>query len=284
MTGDRDLDLYLAGRISAEVALVRRLLAGASPDEVAARLGPSDSPRGRALLDLIAARRDGLRQLCDMFTEMDHLRQDAAPEDSIPLIRETFDRAVAISPEASVAAYSLGDRDILAAATNEIVAWLDDVGLIGPEADVLDFGCGIGRIAAALAPRVRSALGLDISPAMIGEARRRCTAPNLEFEITSGADLAFLPAARFDLVLAVDSVPYLVQAGRALAERLVADAARVLRDGGALVILNLSYRSDPAADVLDAKRWAAAHDFVPAVLGDAPFTLWDGRAFVLRRR
>ena len=38
----------------------------------------------------------------------------------------------------------------------------------------------------------------------------------------------------------MDSFPYLMQAG--VAERHVAEAARMLRPGGALAILNLSYR------------------------------------------
>ena len=54
------------------------------------------------------------------------------------------------------------------------------------------------------------------------------------------------PAA-FDLVLAIDSFPYIVQTGAAMAVRHVADAARVLRPGGALCILNLSYRNDAGA-------------------------------------
>ena len=83
-----------------------------------------------------------------------------------------------------MAAYSLGDTAVLAAATDEIVAWLVAMDLIGPDSDVLDFGCGIGRIAAAVAPRVRSVIGLDLSPGMIAEARRRPGAGNLRFATT----------------------------------------------------------------------------------------------------
>jgi SAM-dependent methyltransferase len=283
VTGDRDIGLYLSGRISAEVALARLLLAGASPDGIVERLAPDETPRGRALLRVIAARRESLWELRAMFADLDHGEPTTEPAEAVERIRRLFDRAVAVSPEASVAAYSLGDPTILAAATNEIVAWLDEERLIGPLSDVLDLGCGIGRVAASLTVRVRSVLGLDVSQAMIDEARRRGTAPNLRFAVSSGADLAPVPTAAFDLVLAVDSFPYLMQAGQALAERHVADAARILRAGGALAILNLSYRGDPAADVADAARWAAAHGFAAIVLGDAPFKLWDGRAFLLRR-
>jgi SAM-dependent methyltransferase len=107
--------------------------------------------------------------------------------------------------------------------------------------------------------------------------------PNLRFDATPGTDLAALAAASFDLVLAVDSFPYLVQAGRAVADRHLADAARVLRRGGAFAILNLSYRGDPEADRVDAARWAATGGWTLAVDGATPFALWDGAAFLLRR-
>ena len=51
----------------------------------------------------------------------------------------------------------------------------------------------------------------------------------------------------------------------------------------AFTILNLSYRGDMEADRADAARWAAAGGWTVAVDGAAPFTLWDGAAFLLRR-
>jgi cyclopropane fatty-acyl-phospholipid synthase-like methyltransferase len=283
VTGAEDVGLYLEGRISAEVAVARLLLAGASPDEIAETLASDDTPRVRELLHVVAIRREILRKSRAVFTEVVHEEPMGTSSATVERIGHMFDRAVAVSPEASVAAYSLGDPVILATATDEIVTWLGAARLIGPESDVLDVGCGIGRVAAALAGRVRSILGLDVSRAMIDEARRRCTAPNVTFGASVGTDLARVPSAAFDVVLAVDSFPYLMQAGPMLAERHVADAARILRADGALVILNFSYRGHPAADIADAVRWAAAYGFVGGVLGDVPFKLWDGRAFVLHR-
>ena len=98
---------------------------------------------------------------------------------------------------------------------------------------------------------------------------------------TSGHDLSMFDDASFDLVYAVDSFPYLVQAG--VAEAHVAGAARVLRPGGALAVLNLSYRCDLDLDRADAARWAGAHGLVLEAAGATPFALWDGVAFVFRR-
>ena len=84
-------------------------------------------------------------------------------------------------------------------------------------------------------------------------------------------------------MLAVDSFPYLVQAGVSVAERHVAEAARILRPGGTLAVLNLSYRG-LEADRADAARWAVTYGFRLDRDGETPFTLWDGAVFLFRRR
>jgi SAM-dependent methyltransferase len=282
------LRLCLAGGISPEVALARLVLAGLPPEAIGARLSvlPAGDPRAEALARLHRACGGGLGDLRAMLAAsgLDHAAAPAEPEAAVARLAAAFDRAVVVAPEASVAAYSLNDPAVLAAATGEIVEWLEREALIGPDRDVLDLGCGIGRVSAALAPRCRSVLGLDVSPNMVEEARRRHGAvPGLRFDTTSGTGLGALASASFDLVLAVDSFPYVMQAGEALADPHLCDAARVLRRGGALAILNLSYRGDLEADRTDAARWAAAGGWTLAVNGTAPFTLWDGTAFLLRR-
>jgi SAM-dependent methyltransferase len=270
MTDSDALSLCLAGRISAQVALARLILGGATPDAIEKRLAGARGARAEALRRLLADR-DGLGRLAEVAACVDHA---AGGQGALAALRDGFDRAAAISPEAGVAAYSLGSPDLLRAATEELVSWLAACGLL--RGDVLDLGCGIGRVAAALAPHVDSVLGLDIAPGMIAEARRRHGA-SARFAVTDGTRLA-LPDESLDLILAVDSVPYLVQAG--VAEDHVADAARVLRPGGALAILNLSYRG-PEADEADARRWAVLRGLTLACAGEQPFRVWDGRAFLL---
>ena len=268
-----DLDavgLCLQGRISAPVALARLILAGTPPEDIAARLVGVGGPTAEALRRLLASR-NRLDQLAAIAAEVNHSATGPA---ALRALREGFDRAAAISPEASVAAYSLGDPALLGAETEELRAWLAARGLL--RGDVLDVGCGIGRVAAALAPHVDSVLGLDIAPGMIAEARSRHGAV-ARFEMTDGTRLA-LPENRFDLILAVDSFPYLVQAG--VAEDHAADAARLLRGGGTLAIINLSYRGlEP--DRADARRWAGANGLTLVCDGEQPFRIWDGRAFLL---
>jgi SAM-dependent methyltransferase len=266
---------WRAGGISAEVALARLVLDGRDLDAVAAELTDEDAP----LRDLLLERREALRRMSEMLREAaaDH---EIRGGDAIARTRAVFDRAVAHSPEASVATYSLGDPAILARATDEIVTWLGARGLLG--GDALDLGCGIGRVATALAPHMRSVLGVDVSPAMIAEAERRhggC--PKLCFAVTDGAGIAHLP--RCDLIIAVDSFPYLMQAGVGLAEAHVREAASLLRDGGALVILNLAYGSDAGRDRAQIGEWATRYSYRVICDGEMPFRLWDGLAFVLSR-
>lgn len=286
MSLDRPIKDCLAARISPEVAVARMLLAGVATEGIAASLARhrpgSDDARWTAMARLVEGRGAALDRLAAEVAS-NGAQHDASGEDGLARIAAFFDRAVAHSPEASVALYSLGDPAILAQATAEIVGWLHANQLLHAEADVLDLGCGIGRIAAALAPLCRSVLGLDVSAGMVAEARRRVALANVRFDRTAGRDLDALPGGAFDLVLATDSFPYIVQAGPDVVDRHVAGAARMLRPGGALVVLNFSYRGDRAADRADAAALAAAHGLSLEQDGTTPFGVWDGTAFVLRR-
>ncbi|RAI37621.1 class I SAM-dependent methyltransferase, partial [Rhodoplanes roseus] len=170
-----------------------------------------------------------------------------AGTDAVTHWAAVFDRACSQSPEASVALYSLGRPALLDAVTDEIVAWLSARGLLGPERTVLDLGCGIGRFLTALSGRVRLVVGVDVSAVMTETARRRTRGlADTAVVRTGGRDLACMAPAAVDLVLAVDSFPYLVQAG--VAARHLEDIHHVLRPGGTLAVLNWSYGGDAAAD------------------------------------
>ena len=279
----------LAGRISAPVALMRLLLSGLTAAALVEGLAAMRAPRGpasaglAALVDLARRQRDNLALLERMVAAGADHRPAASAEEGIAASRAMFDRLVRISPEASVAAYSLGDPALLEAATREVVDWLRGLGPLEGRPAVLDLGCGIGRLAAALAPQAGRVLGLDVSPGMVEAARARCGGvPELRFAVCSGRDLAEQGDAAFDLVLAVDVFPYLVQADLALAERHVAEAARVLRPGGSLVVLNFSYRGEEA-DRQDLARMAARSGLAVRRGGVRPLRLWDGLAFWLQR-
>jgi SAM-dependent methyltransferase len=117
---------------------------------------------------------------------------------------------------------------------------------------------------------------------MIEEARRRCAdLRNVHFEPCNGRDLGRYSARRFDLILAVDSFPYLFAACPGIVDRHLQDGARILRPGGSAVILNFSYRGDDEADRSDIERLAGTCGFIVERAGTRDFRLWDGVTFLL---
>ncbi|TCH98404.1 class I SAM-dependent methyltransferase [Roseococcus sp. SYP-B2431] len=260
---------------------MRLALAGLSEEAITAAL--EEDERLAPLLALARRQGSGLRRLEAMVRSGAGHGPGGSPDDAVAASRAMFDRLVRISPEASVAAYSLGDPALLEAASAEVTAWLHGLELLEGRPRILDLGCGIGRMAQALAPHAGGILGLDVSVGMIEVARARCAGtPGVEFALTSGHGLEELPSAGFDLLLAVDVFPYLVQAGGAVAERHVADAARLLGPGGSLVILNYSYRGI-GQDRADLRGMAGRHGFALLRSGTRELALWDAHAFWLRR-
>jgi len=268
------IELCLAGRISPQVALARAVLAGVTQAEIFARLEGCDGRvAGGLRRALNQSGLDCLRRTADAYG-IAHTPTDLAS------LRAAYDRAVAESPEAAVAAYSLGDAETLANATAEIAAWVKHRGLTGRDCDMLDLGCGIGRIAQAVAPDVRRVIGIDISSGMLAEAWQRLRCYSNICLIQTGGPAIPLANGSIDLVLAVDTFPYIVLAG--LAEATMSEISRILRPRGAVAILNLSYRG-LEADRDDIARWSARHEFQVVESGAAPFRLWDGTAFLMRR-
>jgi SAM-dependent methyltransferase len=205
-------------------------------------------------------------------------------EEAVQRLADNFDAAARASPEASVALYSLGDPRLLAAATDEIVSWMRQGGLLGKERTILDIGCGIGRLEYALHAEVRHIVGTDISREMVELAQRRCAGlEGVSIRRVSGLDLADFSDGTFDTVLAVDSRPYLVSAGGDLAGRHFAEAARILRREGDLLILNYSYRGNLDLDRDDVAQHACANDLAVIENGSHPLRLWDAAAFRLRK-
>ncbi len=93
---------------------------------------------------------------------------------------------------------------------------------------VLDLGTGTGVVALALAERYPEAevVGIDLSPAMIEEARRKLPADpasRVRFEVGDASSLAY-PAGSFDLVVLSNMIPF------------YDELARVVAPGGTLVL------------------------------------------------
>lgn len=100
----------------------------------------------------------------------------------------------------------------------------------GGDARVLDAGCGAGRMSRYLAERGCLVEGVDLSSSMVAMGRR--DHPDLVFTVGSLTDLPY-PDDRFAGVLLWYSIIHTPPAGQA---RIFAEAARVLRPGGHLLV------------------------------------------------
>src|SRR5690606_25216152 len=100
---------------------------------------------------------------------------------------------------------------------------------------VVDIGCGMGTFAIECARRGAVALGVDPAPAALPAAPRVAKAEGLRRASSARADGVRLPLAdgSMDQALAADVTERL---GEATLASLLAEAARVLRPGGRLVL------------------------------------------------
>jgi ubiquinone/menaquinone biosynthesis C-methylase UbiE len=117
----------------------------------------------------------------------------------------------------------------------DALADLDRLGMCARRDDALDFGCGVGRLTVALTAYFGSVTGVDISPSMLGHARKlHAASPRCRFVLNDRLDLQAFPSSCFDLVyssLVLQHMP------TALAGGYLAEFVRVVRPGGAVVIL-----------------------------------------------
>jgi SAM-dependent methyltransferase len=124
-----------------------------------------------------------------------------------------------------------------------------ELGRPARHATALDFGCGVGRLTRALGAHFDEVLGIDISEAMIGNARRlNAGHPHCSFALNVAADLGSLSDESFDLVHTRIVLQH--QPSRAAIERYLSELLRVLRTDGLLVFqlpsrLSLAVRAQP---------------------------------------
>jgi len=156
-----------------------------------------------------------------------------------------------------------------------------------PGGDLLDVGTGTGRMLEVLAPRFRQAHGIDLSREMLAVARANLERANLDNCSIRHADMYRLPfgEASFDAVTIHQVLHYAEEPAEAIAE-----AARVLRPGGVLLVVDFAphdlenLRSEHAHrrlgfDDSEVGAWCAAagleaEDIVHLPGGPLTVTVW----------
>jgi SAM-dependent methyltransferase len=116
-------------------------------------------------------------------------------------------------------------------------------------ARLIDLGCGAGQLCVHAASLGWRAVGVDVAPAMIEEAR--AGAGDLEIEwLVARYDRSGLPDAEFDAVTAMGLIEYLEED-----DTLFAEAVRLLRPGGRFAVScrNRLYNLFSANDYTEAE-------------------------------
>ncbi|MFF9839271.1 class I SAM-dependent methyltransferase [Streptomyces sp. NPDC013740] len=118
------------------------------------------------------------------------------------------------------------------------LSWLAEV---TPDARVLDYGCGYGRVMAELSEHgFRDVSGVDLSPALIERGRQ--LQPDLRFAVLESPPTLTHASGSFDVVL-LFAVLTCVPDGDAQV-KLVEELNRVLAPGGLLYVSDLLLQDD----------------------------------------
>lgn len=172
----------------------------------------------------------------------------------------------------------------------EVEAALVEIIAAADPRDLLDIGTGTGRMLEILAPRVEHALGIDQSREMLAVARVNLERAGLVHGSVRLGDMyrLALPDASFDAAVVHQVLHYADRPAAAIAE-----AARVLRPGGILVLIDFAphalefLRAEHAhhrlgfadAEVMEWCRAAGLDPMPPRHLPGHPLTvaIWTGR-------
>ena len=147
------------------------------------------------------------------------------------LIRDQFTRQATVFNAAAPIAAEDALATIVAAASP------------GPDDTVLDVACGGGLVARAFAPHVRHATGIDVTPAMLDQARKAAAEKGLANTSWDQGDVTTLPYAdgAFTIVATRFSFHHFIEPLEVLKEMV-----RVCAPGGRVVVVDSCPSEDKA--------------------------------------
>jgi predicted TPR repeat methyltransferase len=206
-------------------------------------------------------------------------------------------------PDRAPDAYVRRHFDDFAGNFDEVLGWLDYRGpaLVaeavaarageragnGPSfADLVDLGCGTGLSGPLVRRHAARLIGVDLSPGMLAEARRRAVYDDLvEYELVAflRACLGEAPPVRFDLALCVDTLCYF-----GVLEPVMAALAPALKPGGAMIgtverLEDGGPGGGPDYRIGPSGRYAHAEGYLRAAAGAAGLTLVSAERVELRK-
>lgn len=154
--------------------------------------------------------------------------------------------------------------------------WARALGTLLPALDVADFGCGSGGLSVEMARWARSVVAIDASPQALSKARERAEsagdglARRIKF-VKDDLHALSLKSASLDLVVISQSLHHVETP-----EKVVKEAARVLRPGGHCVLIELlPHKEKWVVDRLGHRWMGFEPDAVRGWLKAAGFTRLD---------
>ncbi len=136
-------------------------------------------------------------------------------------------------------------------------AWSRALGLLLPPLDVVDIGCGEGYLTLEAARWAHRVVGVDRSAAVLARARQladRRKVSNITWK-RGDIEKVPLPASSVDIALLSQTLHHAADPGRAVHE-----AARVLRPGGRVLILDLRTHDETWVKPKLGDRWQGFDD------------------------
>jgi SAM-dependent methyltransferase len=128
---------------------------------------------------------------------------------------------------------------------------------------ILEIGCGVGRVGAALAPICREWIGTDVSENMINHLRRRLAAhPNVRGVTTSGFDLEGIDSGSVDVVYCTVVFMHLEEWER---YSYIKEGYRILRPGGRMLVDNINLASELGWKFFEDHRAIPLHERPPQI-------------------
>jgi ubiquinone/menaquinone biosynthesis C-methylase UbiE len=126
-----------------------------------------------------------------------------------------------------------GEDSFFARRAPSELAWLEP---LSPHMIVLDVACGAAHAAEQVAPHVRQAVGLDLTPALLALGAERLRGAGIANVLLQEGDAARLPFldASFDLVFCRSALHHFPDPAEPVAEM-----ARVCRPGGRVVVADV---------------------------------------------
>ncbi|MCZ6604621.1 MAG: methyltransferase domain-containing protein [Alphaproteobacteria bacterium] len=151
----------------------------------------------------------------------------------------------------------------------------DKPGAVQTRFDILDLGCGTGLVGVAVRPYARRLDGIDLSPAMIAQAR----ATGIYDTLIEGEILAVLDRrdTRYDLILAAELLNYF-----GALEPVFACVHAALAQRGCF-IFSVDRKPEPDIFLTPAGRFAHSPDYVHRTAVSAGFAVeWSDERAALR--